>query len=181
MGTGPISIDEYLKQCQKLSLTARSAISLLIFEKFCTDNKLCIDDVTDLLNYLWQWPLIKDSGQFDVWESERPTLVNSGLGDEFPEQLTELLSSNGIKEYQFRVLVSGVTEILWSSFWGAADNEGSLKYLKSVISVSGLEELPALTPFKFSVFTDSEGWGCEIMVSDRDFWRQKVGFTQDNK
>ncbi|MHA2743444.1 hypothetical protein ACXZ7S_27020, partial [Vibrio harveyi] len=63
------------------------------------------------------------------------------------------LAQNGIGESQFRTIVGGVTDILWGNFWGAAENEQSMAALESVISASGIEQLPVLTPFKFSLFS----------------------------
>ncbi|HDM8193799.1 TPA: hypothetical protein P0E30_005274, partial [Vibrio harveyi] len=87
------------------------------------------------------------------------------------------LAQNGIGESQFRTIVGGVTDILWGSFWGAAENEQSMAALESVISASGIEQLPVLTPFKFSLFSQNEGWGDKVTPQDLEFWRTCVKYA----
>ncbi|WP_210330685.1 hypothetical protein [Aliikangiella sp. G2MR2-5] len=122
-------------------------------------------------DYLWQWPLIDGPDQFEPWESSRPELVNFGLGDSASDNLISVLNKSGIDETQFRRMVEGVIEILWGSFWGAAEHELSMKALEAVLLTSNVSELPALTPFKFSLFTDNHGWGQKLTLEDRNFWR----------
>ncbi|MGU3796414.1 hypothetical protein [Vibrio diabolicus] len=74
-------------------------------------------------------------------------------------------------------LVGGVTDILWGSFWGAAENEQSMVALENVISASGIEQLPVLTPFKFSLFSQNDGWGDKITPQDLEFWRTCVKYA----
>lgn len=165
------TMDIYLIQCKKLSLTARMAIALLVFECFCRNTGLQIKQVSELSEYLWQWPLIDGPDQFELWEKNRPELVNYGLGDEATNELLIELESRGISETRFRDIVSGLVEILWSSFWGAAENEFSLEALRNVLASSKVERLPVLTPFKFSLYSDMSGWGKKLTKEDRDFWR----------
>lgn len=164
-------MDKYLEQCRKLSLTARMAIALLVFERFCGENKIEFSQIKELSDYLWQWPLIDGPDQFEPWESSRPELVNYGLGDEPSTHVLSALGAVQIEESRFRNVVGGLVEILWGSFWGAAENELSFKALSTVLFSSKLEKLPALTPFKFSLYSDMNGWGEKIEKEDRDFWR----------
>ena len=164
-------MDKYLDQCKALSLTARFAIALLVCEKFCKNNDLQIFQIKELSDYLWQWPLIDGPDQFEPWERSRPELVNYGLGDEPSNQALSELVKRGISEHRFRNIVGSLTEILWSSFWGAAEDESSIKFLRNVIYSCKIEPLPVLTPFRFSLFTDGEGWGRKLTIEDRDFWR----------
>lgn len=164
-------MDKYLEQCRNLSLTARMAIALLVFERFCKENKIEFEQIKDLSDYLWQWPLIDGPDQFKSWESSRPELVNYALGDEASTYILSALSAINIEESRFRNVVGGLVEILWSSFWGAAENELSLKSLSNVLSSSQLEKFPTLTPFKFSLYSDMNGWGKKVEKEDRDFWR----------
>jgi hypothetical protein len=162
----------YLEQCKKLSLTARAAIALLVFERFCEENQIKLDQVRELSDYLWQWPLVDGPDQFEPWESSRTELVNYGLGDEASPEVLFSLEEAKIDEFRFRNIVNGLVEILWGSFWGAAENELSLKALSTVLSSSKLEKLPTITPFKFSLYSDMGGWGEKITKEDRDFWRR---------
>jgi hypothetical protein len=172
-----MNVREYLEQCRPLSLTARSAISLLVFEKYCAENDLNILAVTELLDHMWKWPLIDGPDQFEPWESQRPLLIDCGLGDDFPDDLIAILAQRNISESKFRTVIEGVTEILWSSFWGAAENEASINDLEKVLLVTNVQKLPTLTPFKFSLFSDKDGWGSSLTAEDRDFWRRGAKYA----
>jgi len=173
-------MNNYLEQCRKLSLTARMAIALLVFERFCKENQIRVSLVSELSDYLWKWPLIDGPDQFEPWESSRPELANYGLGDEASKELLKALNEAEIEESRFRNIVAGLIEILWGSFWGGAENELSMEALTTVLISSKIDQLPALTPFKFSLFSDMSGWGEKISVEDRDFWRKNlVGNTHD--
>jgi hypothetical protein len=161
----------YIEECKQLSLTAREAISLLVIERFCFENKIENILIDDFLDYMWEWPLIDGPEQFEPWEAAKPDLVNYGLGDSAPKLLVKLLEKNDICGNKFRSLIEGAVEILWSSFWGAAQNERSYESLHDVIVKSGVEKLPVLTPFRFSLFHQGNGWGNKLNRADRDFWR----------
>ncbi|GHZ29835.1 hypothetical protein VCSRO29_3470 [Vibrio cholerae] len=151
-------MNSYTSECKRLSINARAAIGLLIFERFCVLHGLKLQENQDFLDHLWSWFLVDGPDEFEPWESKRTTLVNCGLGDEFPEGLLHSLAQNGVGESQFRTIVGGTTDILWGSFWGAAENELSMAALENVISASGLEQFPVLTPFKFSLFSQNGCW-----------------------
>ncbi|EGQ8241618.1 hypothetical protein ACUT8K_000496 [Vibrio parahaemolyticus] len=167
----------YIDECKRLSITGRSAISLLIFERFCLLNELNALEINEFLDYLWKWPLVDGPDEFEPWEANRVTLVNCGLGDDFSEDLLNTLTLSGVSEYQFRSILGGIIEILWGSFWGAAENEQSMVALENVISASDLEQLPVLTPFKFSLFSQNGGWGDKITSQDLEFWRTCVKYA----
>ncbi|MCG6305479.1 hypothetical protein K6U21_15040 [Vibrio vulnificus] len=48
---------------------------------------------------------------------------------------------------------------------------------ENVISASGIEQLPVLTPFKFSLFSQNDGWGDKITPQDLEFWRTCVKYA----
>jgi len=165
------SMDEYLKQCRKLSLTARMAIALLVFERFCSDNLIECRQTKDLSEHLWQWPLIDGPDQFEPWEQSRPELVDYGLGDGATKVILSVLEQGQVEESKFRDIVGGLVEILWGSFWGASENEQSLKSLSIVLNSANLDTYPPLTPFRFSLFSERSGWGQSLTKEDRDYWR----------
>ena len=164
------TVEQYLSRCKSLSLNASMAIALLIFERYCETNRIDAPIIGELLNYLWQWPLIDGSDQFEEWEQSRPELVSFGLGDEASENLMVCLSSLNISESAFRRIVFSLVEILWGSFWGAAEDELSMSSLRTIIIACQPDDYPVLTPFKFSLFKDKYGWGNKITKEDRDFW-----------
>ena len=101
-------------------------------------------------------------------------MINYGLGDQANEEIQTLLSEYNIDEYRFRRIISGIVEILWGNFWGGSEDELSLQHLYEVIKFSQVENLPTLTPFKFSRFSDGNGWGQKITAEDCEFWKNCV-------
>ncbi|MGO2478530.1 MAG: hypothetical protein ACTH7Q_09230 [Pseudoalteromonas sp.] len=167
----------YIEQCKALSLTARVSIALKIFECFCNENSLKHPMIAEFQNYLWQWPLIDGADQFESWESDRPFLVNYGIGDDSTIELETLLSKADISEPRFHKIVASVVGILWGSFWGACEDEQSLDSLATVVELSKIEYLPNLTPLKFSLFSDNNGWGYKLNAEDVTYWRNYRNFV----
>lgn len=167
-------MDKYIEQCKELSLTARMAVALKIFQRYCKIRNIDSHLVNDFVNYLWKWPLIDGPDQFEPWEKSRTGLVNYGLGDPANNEIHSLLSEHGIDEDDFREIVAGVVEILWGSFWGEAEDELSHRSLVNVIRKCKVEEAPSLTPFKFSRFSENSGWGNKLTEEDCEYWKNCV-------
>lgn len=165
---------EYFRELRKLSLTAREAVALLVCEQYFHIHNLHCDETREFLSYMWEWPIISD---FESWEKRRPLLVNFGLGNDLSNSMTKTLASASIEEGNFRLVVGGTVEILWGSFWGAAEDDASFNSLNSMIQASGLKQYPVLTPFKFSVYADGDGWGNSISIQDRNFWRKSAVYA----
>ena len=112
-------------------------------------------------------------GWFEEWEAKRPALVETGLGDQIPGDVGVVLQQRGIDEVEFRTLVENTVEIIWSSFFGASDNEGSLRHLSRVISICGRRGIrpPPLEVFAESRFDEEQGWGCRLSIEQRNRWR----------
>lgn len=161
----------YLDECRDLSVTAKVIVALKVFERYCEANKLEHSLIKDFIAYIWEWPLVNGPDEFEPWENSRTELVGYGLGDPASHELIEYLNSKGIEEYKFREIVSGIVEMLWGNFWGAANFELTNKALSEVIRVSKINDLPPLTPFKFSLFSDANGWGNKPTEEDVEFWK----------
>ena len=95
-------MEKQLQEYKQLSLTARLAIALLVFEKYCAENKIDNKIITEFLHYLWQWPLIDGPDQFEPWEKSRTELVNFGLGDSAGKELLIIIKESNIEENNFR-------------------------------------------------------------------------------
>lgn len=157
-----------------LSLTARLAVGLHCFTKYCTARNLRSRELDEFLDYLWQWPTIATPGQFVPWESSKTSLVHFGLGGELSEEMRAALSRASVSEDDFRTLVSAIVEILWGSFFGAADDEGSLAYLASIIAISARCQVapPRASTFASSRMADHGGWGIPLTQEQCGLWRQ---------
>lgn len=168
------AIENYIEQCKELSLTARMVIALIIFERYCKQKHIENSIIDNFCNHLWRWPLIDGPDQFEPWEQSRTVLINYGLGEQANEEIQGFLSEYNVDEYIFRQIISGIVEILWGNFWGGSEDELSLQSLHDVIRFTQVENLPTLTPFKFSRFRDGGGWGQKITAEDCEFWKNCV-------
>ncbi len=65
-------MNSYTSECKRLSISARAAIGLLIFERFCVLHALELHDNQEFLEHLWDWFLVDGPDEFEPWESKRP-------------------------------------------------------------------------------------------------------------
>ena len=156
----------------ELSLTARLAVALHCFSQYCEKHNLRHPLIDSFLDDLWEFPVV-GSERWDDWENNHPELVGTGLGDPWPTGFEAFLNAQAIDLEQFRHLISSVVEIVFSSFYGASDNNFSLKCLSEVlkmVNVCGINPPPAEV-FRGSRFADRAGWGNQMTVTERDAWR----------
>ncbi|MCQ3827863.1 hypothetical protein HXX02_00235 [Microbulbifer elongatus] len=163
-------MNQEVEDIRDLSLTARLILALINFEKFCLENDLQSKSVSDLIAFLWKWPLIDGPDEFEPWIESAPALLHVALGNDLPHELKELLDERNIEEQRFRNIVEGLVEIIWGSFWGASEDLVSLEAFHKSFKSSRVEQLPPLTPFKFSRFRDNDGWGVKPSSSDVAYW-----------
>jgi hypothetical protein len=126
------------------------------------------------VNYMWEWPLNIGQGDFEAWEAQQPELVEMGLGYEMPADVSAVLQTQRVDQVEFRSLVEAIVEIIYYSFYAAADNEVSLNYLSQVFLICrqrGVQP-PPLEVFAQSRFNDGHGWGAPLSMEQRDCWRR---------
>ena len=75
---------------------------------------------------------------------------------------------------EFRQLLANVVEIIYGSFYAAADNQGSLRHLEAVLQYAAQHGVqpPAASLFINSLFVDEHGWGKKLSEEERDAWRR---------
>jgi len=161
----------YRQECVPLSVTAKLAISLHAFQKFCLNNRIEGQMINDFLTHLWLWLDPDKSEDFDEWEQSKTELTGFGLGDAATPDLNAIINASKIEEFQFRKIVESVVDILWGNFWGACDHEMATKAFETVLSSCRLDNNPPITPFKFSRFDDNSGWGSELSCEDFNYWK----------
>ena len=163
--------ESYRRESAPLSVTAKLAISLLVFQKFCLINRVEGQIIDDFQAHLWIW-LDPDKGKdFDEWEQSRTELTNFGLGDAATPELSSIIDASKIDEFQFRKIVESIVDMLWRNFWGACENEMTTNAFETVLSSCKLEKNPPITPFKFSRFNDNSGWGSDLTLEDFNYWK----------
>lgn len=168
-----------LKEAKSLSLIARLAVALHCFEGCCNAWGLESPLIREFLDYMWEWPVKMTAACFGEWESKSAALVEFGLGGEIPGELKGLPENAGVTKDLFGHLTQNTVEIIWGSFYGASDNEGSLEELASVMAVASACGFtpPALEEFGESRFKDKHGWGCVLTREQRDRWRNLCGIS----
>ena len=96
------------------------------------------------------------------------------LGGDFPPGFDLVLSSTHVSAAEFRHVLSCTTEVLYSTMFGAADEEGSRWYLSELVSVAesvGVE-WPDMTSFCESKWSDCHGWGKRPTEQELAEWRR---------
>lgn len=162
-----------------LFLTARLAVGLHCFSSYCDGHRLEHESVDALLDYLWAFPVaIGDPESFVCWERDHAYLVNVGLGDEMSKDVEQALHDCEIAPAEFRRLLGSLVEIVFSSFYGATQNEESLQFLCEVMSVTSKHGVSAPPPeiFSESLIADCQGWGLPLTEAVRDRWRFANGY-----
>lgn len=170
-------IDAYVDECHCLSITARLAIALLSFERFCHEKSLMHSDIQELIAYLWKWPLIDNEKQFAEWDTKRPVLMQYALGESAKDEFVSYIKASEVEEAEFRFIVSNLIDTFWRSIWHVIDKQGSLAALKNVLTGCRNKDLPPLTLFKFSLFKDNNGWGRQVTQDDYELWKVSYQFA----
>jgi hypothetical protein len=164
---------QQINDLRGLSLTARLAVALLCFERYCHAHQLIAPEITLFLDYLWEFPILDGSSAFQAWESRQPDLVTVGLGGDFPDTYLAWLDAARIKTSEFRQLLKHTVEIVYGSFYAAAADEEALIHLQEVLMISKQTTriAPLLSHFVHSRFDDHQGWGNRVSAAERDGWR----------
>jgi hypothetical protein len=159
----------------QLSLTARLAVALACMERYCHAQRFAAPELTEFFDYLWEFPTIHGPDIFALWERKHPVLVDVGLGAAFPDDFAVRLQAARIESPTFRTLLEHTVEIIFGSFYGAADNQGALTHLQYVLEVTDQSDriMPLLPLFAHSRFADGHGWGNHLSMAERDAWRNR--------
>jgi hypothetical protein len=162
--------DQALRQ---LSLTARLAIALICFERYCRAHQLAAPEIQVFLDYLWDFPIVDGPLSFQAWERQQPDLVTVGLGGDIPDTYLAWLHDAGISSATFRRLVEHTVEIIYGSFYAAAADDEAHVHLQQVLTITEQNKhISALLPlFPQSRFVDGHGWGNPLSETERDEWR----------
>lgn len=168
-----MTIDDYLLEIKPLSLHARFALGLRVFERYVSLRGLQDESIWAYLSEMWEYPLIHDlEGKFR-WEGVRCDLANYGLGDELPEELEEELISLAINEDYFELWVTNVTELAWGPLLDRAKDEESLMHLRNVLRLAAKSNVgvPETNVFSKNLFIQNDGWGEHLTQSDIERWQ----------
>jgi len=157
-----------------LSLSARIAIALHLFRGYCNRRGLDHPEIHRFVEHLWEFiGLPPGGGGFDQWVKREPALTFVGLGDDFPPEFDSVLRAAKVSAAEFRQALSCTTEVLYSTMYGAADEEGSRRYLSELASIaeSAGAEWPDMNCFAASKWSDGHGWGQRPSERDLAEWK----------
>lgn len=163
------------RNLRRLSLRARIAIALHLFRGYCNRHSLDDPEIDRFLEHLWEFiALPVDGSEFEPWRKREPPLTYVGLGDDSPSDFDSVLRMAGVSAGEFRQVLAFTTEVLYSSMYAAADEEGSRRYLSELARVaeSIAAEWPDMTCFAGSKWTDGHGWGKPPSEQELAEWRQ---------
>jgi hypothetical protein len=162
-----------LQEFLPLSLTARFAVALHCFGRYCQAHGLQSPEIDVFLDEMWQFPCATD---FADWERRRPPLVDVALGDPFSPSLQQRLSQARVAPLEFRKLLSSTVEIVFGSLYGTADYHGSLAHLAAVIGIAAKARIapPPPATFSNSLYEERHGWGPRLSPRERDRWRYQA-------
>ena len=171
-----MKITEYIAEIQPLSIHARFALGLRVFERYVSLRGLQDDSLWTYLAEMWEFPLIHDIEDKLTWEKTRCDLADYGLGDELPEELEEELASLAISEDYFELWVTHVTELAWGNMLnnskGDREDE-SLTHLTQVLRLAAKSEVgvPESATFSNSLYVHNQGWGELLIKEDLEKWQ----------
>jgi hypothetical protein len=158
-----------------LSLGARIAIALHLFRGYCNRRGLNHPEMDRFVEHLWEFiALPVGGGGFEPWTRREPPLTRVGLGNDIPQDFDSVLRIAGVSPEEFRQVLACTTEVLYSSMYAAADEEGSRRYLSELGRVADLVgvEWPDMSCFAGSKWSDCHGWGQPLSAQQFAEWRR---------
>ena len=126
------------------------------------------------MTHLWEFISLPAGRAFEDWKRREPPLTHVGLGDDYPPEFDSVLMTAGVSAAEFRQVLSCTTEVLYSTMYGAADEEGSRQYLSELawVAESVGAEWPDMSCFSESKWSDYHGWGKRPTEQDLAEWRR---------
>ncbi|MFX0062854.1 MAG: hypothetical protein ACFFC7_11800 [Candidatus Hermodarchaeota archaeon] len=131
-----------------------------------------IEDVyiDQLIEQLYRFPTLRPE-DWGRWEMEFSALELHGMGDPVPERLVRKISAS--LRRTFAILVEAVVEVSAVCWYGAVTVQ-SREFLLEVFRILQDHdiELPNLTPFEISSFSERGGWGDPVSAEVVNRWRE---------
>jgi uncharacterized protein (DUF433 family) len=163
-----------------LSLSARLAVALECFTRYCRRCGLAHAELSAFVDYLWEFPVVISNctpETFVQWEQGGPSLLDVRPSDPLPPGIEAAVLRAGLSPQEFRDLLFHVVQIVWGSFYAASDDFGSLSHLKNVIRITRAAGVfpPDYALYSSSRFADGGGWGARMTPEQRDEWRRAGG------
>lgn len=152
---------QYVSEVADLSLLARLAVAMHLFTGYCNQRELAHREIDGFIEYLWRFFTVNGPGDLRAWEADRPPLIGTGLGCEYPSEFEEFLACRGVSVHEFRQILACTTEVLYGSMYAAADDAGSrqiLGELSATVTPYGIE-WPNLSIFASARWSERHGWG----------------------
>jgi len=150
----------YLEKIKLLSIHARFALGLRIFERYVRMRGLEDESIWEYLAYMWEFPLLSLAEKAE-WEKRHGELADYGLGDELPEEIEEELYSLAINEDYFELWVTNVTELAWTNLLQGPQDLESIQFIQNILNLTVISNIgvPKLDVYQVSLFTEDGGWG----------------------
>jgi hypothetical protein len=148
-------------------------VALHLFTDYCRRRGLAHPEIDRFTDHLWRYLTVRDQDQRRSWEADEPSLIKVGLGSDYPAEFDAFLTSRGVSGSEFRQLVACTAEILIGQMYGAADDEGTQRFLSEIwpiVATYGVE-MPNLKTFESSRWLEDYGWGAPLSSDEVAAWR----------
>jgi hypothetical protein len=153
-----------------LGLRARFAIVTRVLESWCRDHGIEWAGRDAFFDYLWELPTTEDLPGWDAGLRSDP-IAGFALGDSCPADLSRGLASASLPERTGRMIFEHAFEVVYSSLYGAPDDDGSLESLQRVTQTARSQIFDA-GDLRSCRFDDAHGWGYAVSEQTRDNWRR---------
>lgn len=156
-----------------ISLRARQAIALRLFEGYVARVGLRHAEIDRFLEWWWEFVLsFGDGDWFGRWENSEPLLEGVAFGAACPADIAELLEHAGVPQAEFLKALYCTSEVASGSFFAASDEKGSRQHLYELAEIATAHEVawPDLGIFSSSRW-DGDGWGLPPTVEQVAIWR----------
>ncbi|MES0811118.1 hypothetical protein ABLO27_16650 [Roseibium sp. SCPC15] len=163
--------NEFLDDAHLCSITARFGLAMCFVNEFANRHQITGNVLDEFRKNMWESPIFSVAfGDAVTWYENLKPFEDCKLSSEEALGLKDSISSNDFGRFVKATKLS--YDLLLMSFYFDADNEGTLENLKRVAEICRPSELPPTTPFKFSTFSQGNGWGPKLPLADLRFWRK---------
>jgi hypothetical protein len=131
-------------------------------ELYCRRLGLDHPALTEFCEHLWRLPLgFRSPDAFQVWYDATPGIC---LGpDDEPDRaaLLAFAYDRGVPPAELSALLDSVAEVVYDSFYGAADDAASLRCLERALTIAAARGVtpPPASLVATSRLADRHGWG----------------------
>lgn len=164
----PTSADYGQSSVRKMSWAALLGTERLLDSAFIREPW-----ITALLDHIWRYSTV-DGESFPSWVESGRDLADIAMESTLPSDIAQAFEMGGIRVEDGRVLLQGVTEIIYTSLYGAVDWTSTNQFFDSVVEVLADYEhgVPDPQALPESLRSERSGWGTPVDVGTCELIRR---------